>query len=387
MQASWASRGVGAIALLAQGNREKKPFAASILDAETSQKDTETFLNALRGDPQLAQIPVLRIVSTGKYIQFDGTQATLRKPLRQSELYSALERLIGKQPAEDKDLEAQVEYSSKESADSKSPAADKGLILVAEDNTVNQKIVLRMLGKLGYRADAAGNGNEAISALRRVPYDAVLMDCQMPEMDGFEATSRIRKAEESELRHTPIIAMTAHALKGDRERCLKSGMDDYIAKPVKLEALKEILDRWISISARSPQLTKETAMEFPNAPSGLDVEMLSSWRDLTEEGESDFLTEVIDIFLDSTPTIIEDLREASFRGDADAVQRLAHKLKGSSSNLGARSMAELCAALEDFANRGKPGDSKELLGQLEKEFTVVKNTLQKEWRIQAHSNA
>ena len=115
--------------------------------------------------------------------------------------------------------------------------------------------------------------------------------------------------------------------------------------------------------------------------------MLSSWRELTEEGESDFLTEVIDIFLGNTPAIITDMRRASFAGDQNTVQRLAHKLRGSSSNLGARSMAELCAVLEERARDEQPVDSKELLGQLEKEFSKVKSTLQKEWRLPAHSSA
>ena len=256
MQASWASHGLGAAALHAQASRQGVPFSVAIVDTDASPKDAEVFLNALTCDPVLGQVPVLRIVSTGKYVQFSGTQASLRKPLRQSELYKTIERLIGKVPTvrnpETGEQNGDSPSKDKETTEAEALTTDNGLVLVVEDNTVNQKIVLRMLSKLGYRADVAGNGNEAIAAVHRVPYDAVLMDCQMPEMDGFEATSRIRKNEAGAPRHTPIIAMTAHALKGDRERCLKSGMDDYLAKPVKLEALKEILERCLSPAPPSP---------------------------------------------------------------------------------------------------------------------------------------
>src|SRR5262249_43988085 len=144
----------------------------------------------------------------------------VKKPVRQSELYATLERLLcARTPAFSHRCGEPIEEGSR------LQPGERGLLLIAEDNTVNQKIVLRMLSKLGYRADIAGSGSEAVAAVRRIPYDAILMDCQMPGMDGFEATSKIREQEGHESR-IPIIAMTAHALKGDRERCLEAGMDD-----------------------------------------------------------------------------------------------------------------------------------------------------------------
>src|SRR5258705_3210052 len=118
-------------------------------------------------------------------------------------------------------------------------------ILVADDNETNQLVTVRMLGKLGFQADVAANGQEAVEALSRIPYGLVLMDCQMPEMDGYAATRAIRRTEKAKGTHTPIIAMTAHAMQGDREECLESGMDDYLAKPVRPEDLAEVVERWL----------------------------------------------------------------------------------------------------------------------------------------------
>jgi CheY-like chemotaxis protein/HPt (histidine-containing phosphotransfer) domain-containing protein len=252
----------------------------------------------------------------------------------------------------------------------------RGLVLVAEDNSVNQKIILRMLQKLGYRADFVANGSEAVAAAARVPYDAVLMDCQMPEMDGFEATQRIR-ARRAE-KKIPIIAMTAHALKGDRERCFAAGMDDYISKPVKLETIKELLEKWIPLVAAPPPPRAE-GEPARQGPPCLDEHLLQSWRDLTDGEEDDFLTEVIDIFLQDSPRVLADLRQAASAKDSRLVQRYAHKLKGSSANLGAVAMAEKCGEIEALAAAGE-GEVERFLGPLGAEYERVRTRLQSDWR-------
>lgn len=252
-------------------------------------------------------------------------------------------------------------------------------ILLAEDNAVNQKVALAMLGRMGYRADVAGNGLEAIEALRRQGYDVVLMDVQMPEMGGLEAARQICE-EWPQGKRPRLIAMTAGAMEGDREKCLEAGMDDYISKPVKMEALQAGLERCVRVSeggageGGSDQVFPPAAVQ-PVNPS-VDLKVLVSLREeLYEEGEPDALTEMIDLFLRCTPPLLESLREAAVRGSAQEVRYAAHSLKGSCGNFGILGMAKLCSELEAKARAGELQGTAELVAQLEEEFVRVKEVL------------
>jgi CheY-like chemotaxis protein len=177
---------------------------------------------------------VVLLTSAGRSEQpVPGVDVELVKPVRPSQLFDVLHTLMASRP----------EHQHRE--DSTLPPArppSGARVLIVEDNAANLKVAVRMIERLGYRADTAGNGDEAVKVLRSVDYDAVLMDCQMPEMDGYEATRQIRREEK---RHTPIIAMTASAMAGDRERCLAAGMDDYVSKPIKLHIVAATLERWL----------------------------------------------------------------------------------------------------------------------------------------------
>jgi len=189
-----------------------------------------------------------------------GIAAALTKPIRQSQLFNTLASVVGNapQPAPRQPLLVVPQQTGREGNTQKRPR-----ILVAEDNPVNQMLVARLLDKLGYRADVAGNGLEVLEAVSSLPYAAVLMDCQMPEMDGYEATQAIRQRETTAATvsnspsptpvRLPIIAMTANALQGDREKCLEVGMDDYIARPIRAEVLRSTLARWVSQDMESPE--------------------------------------------------------------------------------------------------------------------------------------
>ncbi len=206
-------------------------------------------------------------------------------------------------------------------------------ILVAEDNTVNQRVAVRQLQKLGFSADAVSNGLEAVEAVERIPYDLVLMDCQMPEMDGFAATAEIRRRERRG-RHVPIVAMTANALEGDRERCIAAGMNDYLSKPVREAELEATLGCWLR-EDESP----------------IDPAAIAALREL-DEGRNDLLREIIDLFLAETPPRLAAIAAAVGAGDTESLWRAAHALRSGAANLGATRVVRLCDMVE---KRGRAG--------------------------------
>jgi len=202
---------------------------------------------AIKSDPALARVRLILLTSFGQRgddvaARDIGVAAYLTKPVRQSQLYDCLATVVG-QPSASAGPDAPCELPAARPTGAARKMSNK-LILLAEDNIVNQKVAARQLQKLGYRADLVANGLEALEALGRIAYDLVLMDCQMPEMDGYEATAEIRRRE-GDSKRTPIVAMTANALEGDREKCLAAGMDDYVSKPVKPEELAAVLGRWL----------------------------------------------------------------------------------------------------------------------------------------------
>jgi CheY-like chemotaxis protein/HPt (histidine-containing phosphotransfer) domain-containing protein len=247
---------------------------------------------------------------------------------------------------------------------------------VAEDNDVNQKVAVRILERLGCRVDVADNGEEAVAACQRTPYTAVFMDGQMPVLDGFEATARIRD-HEGGARHTPIIAMTASAMQGDRERCLAAGMDDYVSKPVSPESMDAALRRVLAAAEASakpaPAAPAETVEESP-----VDDSVLATLWGIDSDGT--LLAEVIDTFLRIAPLRLSSLGKAVAKGDGVALERTAHSFLGSCANLGARGMAAICARLEEAGRNAKLDGTAALVAQLEKDLAEVKTLLLQEKR-------
>jgi CheY-like chemotaxis protein/HPt (histidine-containing phosphotransfer) domain-containing protein len=255
-------------------------------------------------------------------------------------------------------------------------------VLVAEDNQVNQKVAVRMLERLGYRADVAANGVEALEALSRIPYAAVLMDVQMPEMGGYEATSEIRRREEeagSNGRRTPIIAMTADAMQGDREKAIEAGMDDYVPKPVKSEELEAVLERWIPQEEEGASRAIAEVADGPVTPEDAEDPFDRAVIDnLLELGGSEMLSELVKMFFDDAKTALSALREALSASDPPSMKHIAHTLKDSSVNMGAKRMSAVCSELEDIGASGDLTRAPALLGQLEEEFSCVRPALEAE---------
>ena len=247
-------------------------------------------------------------------------------------------------------------------------------ILVAEDNIVNQKVAIGILASLGYRADVVANGLEAVEAVGRIPYAAILMDCQMPEMDGYEATRAIRLREGTG-RHTPIIALTADVMKDARAKSLSAGMDDHITKPLKPAELAAVLDRSLLKLAvvESPPLAAE-----PQSDDGVDRAVLDGLRSLENAGTPGLVETLVDCFLEETPRQLADLRHAVQCGDAKQLGTLAHKLKGSVANLGAHGMVRTCTELEALGQGGDTGIASQLVAELEQQFNLASTVLRSE---------
>ena len=367
----WATASAGAAL---ESIRRGDPYDAAILDMQIATPrgpflrmhvDGLTLAGDIRRYRDAQTLPLVLLTSLG------GTEgpptlfaAYLTKPIKASQLYRALMEVFGPEG---------------ETAERPAVAgeADEGLaqrlplrILVVEDNTVNQQLALLLLQKVGYRADVAGNGVEALEALERQPYDIVLMDVEMPEMDGLEATRSIR-AEWPRDRQPYVVAMTANVMTGDRELCLEAGMNDFVGKPVRLEELAATLDRARS-RAGWAEAAGDAAPSEEGAGSVLDPAALGQ---LKEEVGEEGLAAVIGTFLEEAPRLLGTLREALDRGDAEGTRRGAHTLKSNAAGFGATVLTDLCRDLESMGRRGDLTGAPDLFSRVEAEYARARDAL------------
>ena len=254
------------------------------------------------------------------------------------------------------------------------------MFLLAEDNPVNQEVALGILQIEGYQVTVAKNGAEAVDAFSKSAFDLVLMDCHMPEMDGFEATRKIREMEkQNSLRRIPIVALTANAMQQDREECLNAGMDDHLSKPYSRLQMRETLDRWLTAeNAEEPASSSPELTQVPGAAktsSVLDRTALEGLRALETTDNPGLLGRIIDAYLGDTPKLLEKMKHAIAAEDISEVAKAAHTLKSSSANVGAVELAERCRQLEASAKSGAPGNLRELLSGVEAAYFNVETAL------------
>jgi CheY-like chemotaxis protein len=254
-------------------------------------------------------------------------------------------------------------------------------VLLAEDNIVNQKVAMLMLEKLGCRVDAVANGREALEALTHLAYDLVFMDCQMPDMDGYEATTAIRAQEASSGTHVPIIAMTASALPEDRERCLHAGMDDYMSKPVNAEVLQAMVQQWgrpAPGNVRAPETAPHHSAPATGSLSPLvEVPTLRALHTLGDEPEPAFLPSHSETFLQDAARALLHLQLALDTHDATALADTAHILASRSAAVGALTLVELCHVLQRLGRAGTVAEARPLVTQLRSECAQVQQALQR----------
>jgi two-component system sensor histidine kinase/response regulator len=327
-----AESGEDALVLMHTAAGAGEPYELVVLDYQMGGMNGIDLARAIRRTPSLRLARLVMLTSTASHGVGDEAEvdATLTKPVRRAALLETVAGVFTKRdeaPAVPEPVPA-------------APAAPDFVarVLVAEDNPVNQLVIQGMLDKRGYASDIVANGREALDLLADGGHAAVLMDVQMPELDGIETTARIR-AQESDGAHLPIIAMTASAMEGDRERFLAAGMDDYISKPLRPDQLDAVLERWLG-GAPTPTAA---AASGNGGGSLIDRGRVQRFRDDYPE----IVDRLVALFADSTPPLLEQLSNAVHTGDDEAVRRLAHKLKGSCENVGATRMGALCRQLEE----------------------------------------
>ncbi|MDH3237576.1 MAG: response regulator [Deltaproteobacteria bacterium] len=381
MRARGACGGEEALSLLGAGVDQGAPFDIAILDYNMPDIDGLKLAGAIKQDPSLSGTRLILLSSIG--IRGDGRKARetgisgyLTKPVRQSVLFDCLATVAGGD-----DIGAEETMVTQYTVLGERKKIE-GRILLVEDNAMNQQVTLEMLKVLGTQADVAGNGQEALDAIAREPYDLVLMDCQMPVLDGYEAT-RILRAREKEIGggRLTVVALTANALPGDSDRCLTVGMDDYLSKPFTIQKLHETLAKWIAgdgkpdvgRSVEAPLTTSDVAQD---QTSPINPAVLDGIRALENNGSKGLFGKVLSLYLSDSPKLVEGILSAVEEGDGESLRRAAHTLKSSSANVGATDLLELCRKVEEMARAGEiPASGDPLLGRLEEEYRSVREAL------------
>jgi CheY-like chemotaxis protein/HPt (histidine-containing phosphotransfer) domain-containing protein len=368
--------GVEALALLQAG----EPFDLAILDMQMPQMDGLMLANHIRQQPPYQHLPLILLTSLGRSDHLLPTDhqnfsAFLHKPIKAAQLHKVLTDILTT-PSLVYPQSTMVNLRGNSNAECLITASKQDhllRILLAEDHPVNQKIALLMLERLGYRADVAGNGLEVLDALHRQTYDVVLLDVQMPEMDGMEAARRI--CQEWLPQNRPrLIAMTANAMLGDRENCLDAGMDHYISKPVRREALAQVLSQCQALPTQ--EITQPFALG--NRSPVLDHAVLDTFRHVMGDDTGSIMVELIDCYLAETPKLLEQMRKAIAQQDFKDLQRIAHGLKSSSASLGAIHLSQLCQELELMSSPLAPGNVVPIFTHLELEYRKVEIALHHE---------
>ncbi len=369
MRNSLASSGEEALSMLRDAGRESDPFRIALLDLHMPDMDGLELARHIHRDDT---IPELQMVMLSSAVDGAGTVAGesciarfLQKPVRQRQLLNCLRDLLGEKVAAAEHMAQRPVF--------------RAHVLLAEDNSVNQDVTIGMLTALGCRADVVEDGVQALAALREKQYDLVLMDCHMPQMDGFDATVDLRRLERELGRHpVPVIALTADVQKGIEQRCRAAGMDSYLSKPFTQQQLADILARWLPSRRHQVSGQRRTEEEEQASPQLLDTSALQQLRDLGQAGGTDILARAVEHFQQQAPRDLAGLTAAVEKGDSEQVRLIAHRMKSGCANLGARVLADLCAELERTAAAGEITAAPDLVETIGRELPRVMAALESE---------
>jgi PAS domain S-box-containing protein len=352
-------------------NQAGQPFQVVLIDRRMPGEDGLALAKKIRTDANLCNTKLVMLTSAShlseaKHLRSLDIDTFLVKPVRHTQLRQNLSRLLVARPA----------AGAAAGAVSRPPAKRVAALraLVVEDNFVNQKVAQRQLEKLGHKVEVANNGARALEMLALQKYDVVIMDCQMPVLDGYEATRQIRAGQVPNLdRRIPIIALTAYAMESDRQKCLAAGMDEFVSKPIRYEEMKAAIERVLASSVRA---APSPAGALPSAkPVVLDLAQFDHLKDLQDDEHPKFLANLIDLFLKETPKRFSDLAASLAAGDARAARQLAHTVKGACDNFGGRALQAVCHEIEECIGGGNLKGASALVGKLEPELASLAKEL------------
>ena len=391
MRDSVTSNANEALAMLRRAATAHEPYDAMIVDLILTGSDAFAIAKQVRQEPVLDRTKLILLTAfdeqgLGQRAIDSGFAAYLVKPVKQSQLFDTIAQVMGERagiPRAAAQKPTNIERTTASFLDGKAP--EDTLILVAEDHPVNKEVAILQLQQLGLRAHAVSNGQEALEAIARTPYTLVLMDCQMPELDGYEATRQIRKSEAGTGRHLPVIAMTAHAMQGDRELCLAAGMDDYISKPVSLERLQVMLQNWMPRMKSQPALAASPDPLHPiDAHQGpVDLTVIEELKAMQGD-DHQFMSRLIETYFAQTDQLLKNMRAAAVSGDSETLRQSAHKLKGGSAVLGVKNLSSMCYDLELQARSGSLHGAVDKVALAEAEYASVHAALQRELPEDGH---
>jgi signal transduction histidine kinase/CheY-like chemotaxis protein/HPt (histidine-containing phosphotransfer) domain-containing protein len=388
-----SANGAQALARLRQAHEEGRRFDLLLLDWHMPDLDGVELAHRVRSDPAFADVAMILLSSASlddgsSEVASAAIDVRLTKPVRQSQLYDCLVGVLAKGAA----------TGPLPTVSTRRPyAAERQLgarVLLAEDHPVNQDVAAQMLRMLACEVDVVEDGKAALEALASRSYDIVLMDCNMPVMDGFEATGELRLREQGEGGpRIPVVALTANALQGDRERCLAAGMDDYLSKPFTATDLLAILERWLPERAEggkgvsAPPLapvsdSSDSALQgdYGTGDPPLDPSVLEGIRAMDTDGSGGFLRQLTDKYLANSSADLDRLASGVRSGDAEDLRKTAHRLKSASANLGAMILASICKELETAGRSGHLDGAERLLAAIRSEYERVTQALTRETR-------
>jgi two-component system sensor histidine kinase/response regulator len=374
MLSSWdmpptlAEDAAAALDAMERARQAGRPFPLVLLDGHMPGTDGFTLAAQIRGHPQLAGATIMMLTSGGQpgdlaRCRTVGISSYLMKPIGQSELLDAIVRTLhARLPLG----EPTAPVAAKEAAGESAPCSRPLRVLVAEDNPVNQRLALSLLRKRGHRVTLAGDGREALAAMEQQSFDAVLMDVQMPEMDGFEAVAAIRAREKASGGHVPIVAMTAHAMIGDRERCLASGFDGYVSKPIRPQELFDAVERLAAERPAAPAPTPAAAAPAEGDP------FIALAR---VEGDEQLFREIVRLFIDGCPSLMTRMDRAIRAQDATGLSAAAHAFRGAVSNFGTPSLVDAASRLESMGQTGDLSGAGEIYDAIQQGLDRLKPAL------------